>query len=92
MVIEEFSGKVSPDRPTQQTVQAICTRNMNSAGGRTDFIRVALTKTSSGEYEAHPVLGKSGALSTMVAADGFFRIEASSQGIESGEMVVVSLY
>jgi molybdopterin molybdotransferase len=91
-VIDSFSGREFSDLPRSRTVQAICKRNMNSAGGRTDFIRVSLNRNDSGEYEAHPVLGKSGALSTMVEADGFFRIEESSQGIESGEMVVVYLY
>ena len=91
-VINSFSGRTLSDLPLSRTVQAICKRNMNSAGGRTDFIRVSLTRNDSGEYEAYPILGKSGALSTMVAADGFFRIEESSQGIESGEMVVVYLY
>jgi molybdopterin molybdotransferase len=91
-VINSFSGRTFSDLPQSRTVQAICKRNMNSAGGRTDFIRVSLTRKDSGEYEAYPVLGKSGALSTMVAADGFFRIEESSQGVESGEMVIVYLY
>jgi molybdopterin molybdotransferase len=91
-VIDSFSGREFFDLPRSKTVQAICKRSMNSAGGRTDFIRVSLTQSDSGEYEAHPVLGKSAALSTMVAADGFFRIEESSQGVESGEMVVVYLY
>jgi len=91
-VIDSFSGREFSGLPQLRTVQAICKRNMNSAGGRTDFIRVSLTRKDSGEYEAHPVLGKSGALSTMVDADGFFRIEESSQGVESGEMVMVYLY
>ena len=91
-VINSFSGRTFSDLPQSRTVQAICKRNMNSAGGRTDFIRVSLTRKDSGKYEAYPVLGKSGALSTMVAADGFFRIEESSQGVESGEMVIVYLY
>jgi len=91
-VIDSFSGRAVSDLPRQRTVRAICTRNMNSAGGRTDFIRVALTRNSTGLFEARPVLGKSGALSTLVTADGFFRIEESSQGIEAGEMVAVHLY
>ena len=91
-VINSFSGRTFSDLPQSRKVQAICKRNMNSAGGRTDFIRVSLTRKDSGKYEAYPVLGKSGALSTMVAADGFFRIEESSQGVESGEMVIVYLY
>jgi molybdopterin molybdotransferase len=91
-VIDSFAGRTVSDLPQQRMVQAICKRNMNSAGGRTDFIRVAVRRNRSGAFEAHPVLGKSGALSTQVAADGFFRIEESSQGIEAGEMVIVYLY
>jgi len=91
-VIESFAGREASDLPGRRTVPAVCTRNMNSAGGRTDFVRVALTRKDSGVFEAHPVLGKSGALSTLVAADGFFRIEESSQGIEAGENVTVYLY
>lgn len=91
-VIDSFSGRSSSDLPKMRTVRAICKRNMNSAGGRTDFIRVSLTRNGSGEFEAHPVLGKSGALSIMVSSQGYFRIEESSQGVESGEVVEVYLY
>lgn len=91
-VIERCSGQKRNSFPQRRTVEAVCKRNTNSAGGRTDFIRVVLKRNADGEYEAYPILGKSGALSTMVAADGFFRIEESSQGIEAGDNVVVYLY
>nr|MBF0222175.1 molybdopterin molybdotransferase MoeA [Desulfobulbaceae bacterium] len=91
-VIESFAGQKKNSFPRRRAVEAICKRNMNSAGGRTDFVRVVLKRNADGEYEAYPVLGKSSALSTMVAADGFFRIEESSQGVEAGENIVVYLY
>lgn len=91
-VIEALSGRKIDGLPSKKTVSAICTRNINSAGGRTDFVRVALRLREAGGYEAQPVLGKSGALSTMVSADGYFRIEESAQGVEAGSEVLVHLY
>ncbi|MCF6290158.1 MAG: molybdopterin molybdotransferase MoeA [Desulfobacterales bacterium] len=91
--IAHLSGrKVSP-LPDRPMVRARLQRNLNSAPGRTDFIRVRLEeiKETPG-FAAHPVLGKSGALSTMVQADGFFIIKESSQGVYEGDLVEVYLY
>lgn len=78
--------------PEKRTVRASCRRNINSAAGRTDFVRVAVSRNAKGEYEATPILGKSGALSTLVEAGGYFIIEESCQGIERGTEVRVYLY
>ena len=67
-------------------------RNLNSAAGRTDFIRVQVKMTNDDLPEAHPVLGKSGALSTMVKAHGFIEIEEKLQGLKEGEIVEVKLF
>lgn len=68
-------------------------RNLNSAAGRTDFVRVRLAKSEAGpDFDAHPVLGKSGALSTLVRADGYLIIAASSQGARENDLVEVFLY
>lgn len=90
--IRYLSGQGAAVFPEARTVTAICMRNTNSAAGRTDFVRVELMANSAGQWEAHPVLGKSGALSTMVKAHGFFVVAESCQGVEKGEKVVVSLY
>lgn len=90
--IFHIGGRAASPLPDAKTVPAVCQRNMNSAAGRTDFIRVALSRSDSGGFEATPVLGKSGALSTLVDADGYFVIEESSQGIEQGAEVTVYLY
>jgi len=87
-----IGGRAASSLPNAKTVSAVCRRNMNSAAGRTDFIRVALSRSDSGGFEATPVLGKSGALSTLVEAEGYFVIEESSQGIEKGAEVTVYLY
>jgi len=90
--IRHCSGRTSSPLPEIRTVKALCQRNLNSAAGRTDFIRVALSRNDDGCFDAIPVLGKSGALSTLVTADGYFVIEESSQGIERGTEVTVYLY
>jgi molybdopterin molybdotransferase len=77
-----------PDR----TISARLTRNLNSASGRTDFIRVNIRISQKNEAEAHPVLGKSGALSTMVKAHGYIEIAEKLQGLKEGTMVEVKLF
>jgi molybdopterin molybdotransferase len=72
-------------------VQARLTRNIASAQGREEYIRVALEKGEMG-WEAVPVLGKSGLISTMVRADGLIRIDQNCEGLEKGEWVEVILF
>jgi molybdopterin molybdotransferase len=64
-------------------------RNVHSARGREDFVRVRLEHRPGAVPLAHPLLGKSGLISTMVAADGFTRIEASREGLAKGALVGV---
>ncbi len=72
------------------TIPARLTRNMASVPGRDDFIRVQLMKKSN-EYWAEPVLGKSGLISTMSAADGIVHIPADKSGLYCEEIVKVEL-
>jgi molybdopterin molybdotransferase len=70
------------------TIPARLSRNVASAQGRTDFLRVRLLPTGEG-YLADPVLGKSGLINTMVLADGLIRIDANAEGLEAGDPVAV---
>ncbi len=72
-------------------LRAQITRNMSSAAGREDFIRVKLTNQKD-ELLAEPILGKSGLISTMVKADGLARIPSGKEGVEAGETVQVKLF
>ena len=65
-------------------------RNVASRQGREDFIRVRLSE-SAGATVAHPVLGKSGLLKTLLQAQGLIRIPAGLEGLEAGETVQVAL-
>ena len=71
-------------------VPAILTRNVASAQGRRDFVRVALEKDGAQLY-ARPVLGKSGLIRTMVMADGLLEIGEHVEGLEKDSSVEVIL-
>jgi molybdopterin molybdotransferase len=62
-------------------IPAKLTRNVASAQGRRDFIRVKLENGPEG-LMARPVLGKSGLIRTMVHADGLLDIAENLEGLE----------
>jgi molybdopterin molybdotransferase len=90
--IRHLSGIAADGLPLRRTLVARLQRNLNSAAGRTDFVRVQVTIQPGHDPEAHPILGKSGALSTMVKAHGFIVIAEKLQGIKEGELVEVMLF
>ena len=69
-------------------IPAILTRNVASAQGRTDFIRVDLQEKE-GKLYAAPVLGKSGLIRTMVMASALLEIGENVEGLEKDTMVNV---
>ena len=87
-----LSGITDDGLPQHRTLKARLMRNLSSASGRTDFMRVQIKTIEGKEPEAHPILGKSGALSTMVKAHGFIEIAEKLQGIKEGEIVEVKLF
>jgi molybdopterin molybdotransferase len=78
------------DRPFPK-VKAFLSRNVASAPGREEYVRVFLQPAEKG-WEAVPLLGKSGLISTMVRADGLIRIDQHCEGLEKGEEVEVWLF
>jgi len=77
--------------PPRSFVLATLARNLNSAAGRRDIVRVRLQPHGDG-WLADPVLGKSGSISTLSRAHGYFEIEESSQGVTENSTVKVFLY
>jgi molybdopterin molybdotransferase len=69
-------------------IPARLSRNISSAQGRLDCIRVRLTKKE-GQLLADPILGKSALINTMVKADGIIVIGLNSEGLEKGSLVSV---
>ncbi|MFC1826500.1 gephyrin-like molybdotransferase Glp [Thermodesulfobacteriota bacterium] len=90
--ISHLSGITDDGLPRHRTIKARLMRNLNSASGRTDFVRVRIKIVEDKEPEAYPILGKSGAISTMVKAHGFIKIDEKLQGLKEGEIVEVKLF
>ncbi len=86
--LEHLMGLTRP-RP-RMGIKARLTRNVASAQGRQDFIRVML-KNEKGQVLAQPVLGKSGLIRTMIQADGLLEIGEHVEGLEKGCMVDITL-
>lgn len=70
------------------SIKARLSRNIASAPGRLDCLRVSLRREG-GEIWADPVLGKSGLLTTLVQADGLAWIEPGREGLLAGEIIDV---
>jgi molybdopterin molybdotransferase len=65
--------------------------NVASQIGREDYVRVTLARQS-GKLVATPLPSKSGAIFTLVKADGMVRIDMNQDGLEQGEEVEVILF
>jgi molybdopterin molybdotransferase len=90
--ITHLSGMAASSLPRYRTVAARLMRNLNSTAGHTDFVRVKISSIPGRLPEAFPILGKSGALSTMVKAHGFIEISEELQGLKEGVTVEVKLF
>lgn len=84
----ENIGGLSPQEKSELKISALLSRNVSSAQGRIDFIRVRLTETK-GVLWAEPVLGKSGLIHTMIKADGLIAIGENAEGLDKGAEVQV---
>ena len=76
----------------ERTARATLVRNVPSEPGREDYIRVTLEASPDGRQLARPVPGKSGAIFSLVHADGMVRIPLEAEGLEEGDEVEVLLF
>ncbi len=74
-----------------RTLRARLKTNISSQLGREDYVRVTLAREGEGLI-ATPLPSKSGAIFTLVKADGMVRIEMNQDGLEQGEEVEVILF
>jgi molybdopterin molybdotransferase len=84
--IDHISGCCAPERDSRLTARL--SRNIASAQGRVDYIRVR-TYHKEGIRWAEPILGKSGLINTMVKADGLIEIGMNTEGLDKGAEVEV---
>jgi len=85
--IEQING-LSAGAGKNSRLTARLSRNLASAQGRVDYVRVRLVQKA-GENWAEPILGKSGLINTMVKADGLIEIGMNTEGLDQGAEVAV---
>jgi molybdopterin molybdotransferase len=74
-----------------RSIRARLKTNVASQVGREDYVRVTLERDGE-RVIATPLPSKSGAIFTLVKADGMVRIDMNQDGIEQGEEVEVILF
>jgi molybdopterin molybdotransferase len=85
-----LAGRISDPLRDRRFVEAALSRNVESASGREDYIRVKLVGGAEG-WRAEPLFGKSGLISTLVEGDGLVRIPRNEEGLYQGAKVKVLL-
>jgi molybdopterin molybdotransferase len=89
-ILKILSGQSKEEVRFGKRLKAKASRNIPSVPGREDYVRVKLEERE-GALLAHPIFGKSGAISNMVNADGLMRIGINDEGLEEGEEAEVIL-
>jgi len=91
--LEKIAGLRTESLPLSPYIDALLARNVPSAAGRRDIVRVRLDHNSvAGPIRAFPVLGKSGAISTLSRAHGYIVVDEDLQGVSENSQVKVYLY
>jgi molybdopterin molybdotransferase len=91
-LIRKIGGEAAAGvTPFARTLRATLKTNIASQIGREDYVRVTLERDSE-QWLATPLPSKSGAIFTLVKADGMIRIDLNQEGLEQGEAVDVLLF
>ncbi|MGD9610852.1 MAG: gephyrin-like molybdotransferase Glp [Desulfovibrionaceae bacterium] len=88
-LVRHLAGDIVAFDREPATFPAELSRNVASTQGREDHVRVCLEQRSGQPPLAHPVLGKSGLLKTLLLADGLITIPADREGLVGGTVVPV---
>lgn len=86
-----LGGENLKRRPAGGRLRARLAASVHSAQGREEYVRVKIEEDKE-IISARPVFGKSGMLSTLVRADGFFVVPIHVEGVPAGELVDVTLF
>ncbi|HZD42058.1 MAG TPA: gephyrin-like molybdotransferase Glp [Terriglobales bacterium] len=91
-LIRKLGGELDPARTRfSKTARATLKTNIPSQIGREDYVRVTLAREGQ-QLLALPLPSKSGAIFTLVKADGMVKIDLNRDGLEKGEEVEVLLF
>lgn len=89
--LSRLSGEAGAAEDHHYYLPAELKRNVESASGRDDYIRVKLEKCDDRIF-AEPIYGKSGLISTLVEAQGLLKIDRNTEGLYKGQTVKVMLF
>lgn len=89
--LARLSGERLDNSRIHETIGAKLTRNIESASGREDYLRVKLIKDG-GSYLAEPIFGKSGLISTLVQADGMVKVDMNTEGLYRDQEVEILVF
>jgi putative molybdopterin biosynthesis protein len=87
-VLRAMAGMAEQERAVRRARLALTTR---SEHGRTEFMLVGLIRGTNGELTAFPMGKGSGSVTSFGRADGFVRIDRSTEIVEAGSPVEVTL-
>jgi molybdopterin molybdotransferase len=90
-LVSRLSGRTVSRLGSQNLIEAELSRNIESASGRDEYVRVKLTEKGD-TLIAEPIFGKSGLLSTLVEADGLIRVDMNTEGLYQGQKIKVLLF
>ncbi len=82
-----LQGKELVKGPPGHRVDVTLTASIHSTIGLEEYVRIGIEEKPDGKFEAHPIYGKSGMLSTMVKANGILVIPMTIEGFSKGDTV-----
>ena len=85
-LLREVTGSVAPPAVPAQILS-----NLAASPGKLTCQPCNLWHTPDG-YVAEPIFGKSGLITTLTQANGYFIIDRDSEGLRAGQTVMVNLY
>lgn len=92
--VRPLIGRMAGAELRRSTVQAVLSEQMSANDGRELYVAVRLTHA---EHDgalpaAVPLRSKSGLITPLASADGWFSIPAASEGLHAGQIVSVNLF
>ncbi len=77
-------------KPRAYTLRAALTENISANHGRAQYSGVRLTRRGE-DWQAAPIHGKSGLITTLAATDGYICVPRECEGLAAGTIVEVSM-
>ncbi|MEW5911739.1 MAG: gephyrin-like molybdotransferase Glp [Thermodesulfobacteriota bacterium] len=90
-ILERLQGRPALPFARFPRLPAMLGRNLPSAPGREEYVRVALAREGR-VWRAAPLFGKSGLLTTLIQGQGLVRVPKDSEGLYAGDEVDVLLF